>query len=187
MRMNLRFPWSRSEPDPYWERFVNRPPADPANVPTEAIRKATEGSVFAVKADAHTPEIMASHIKELARFFGATATGIVRLRPNDDGYPLAVVCGMHADHDPNTALGFGGQWPALNGSYVTFNLGGAIREYGFRGTRRGRDRAAALAAAAGLGTPVGDGVVRTPNGKLLYLADITYTDLPLAADGEEPA
>lgn len=186
MPLNLRFPWSRPDPDPYWDRFINGPLADPSNLPVEAIRRAPEGSVFAVKADVHTPEIMAGHIKELAKFFGADAVGIVRLRPNDDSYPLAVVCAFKAEYDPERAPGIGGQKPAIHGAFVTFNLGSALREYGYRATKRGRDGAERLAAAAGLGTVTGGRLI-SPSLGPLYVADIIHTDIPLAADGEEPA
>ncbi len=68
--------WSRirRQSDPYEDFYLNAGVADPRNLIVNRIREAPEGSVFAVKAETHTPEVMASHIKELGRFFGADLT-----------------------------------------------------------------------------------------------------------------
>lgn len=189
MPLSLPLPWPRREPpDPFWDAFINRAPADPHNQPAEAIRRAPEGSVFAIKADVHTPEVMATHLKELGRFFGADAVGIVRRRDASDGLPYALVCGLRAPHDPERARGTGGQRPVLHGAYVTFNLGAAIREFGFRATRVGRTGAMHLAVLAGLGEPLPDGRVASRMLGPLYIADVIHTDLPVAPDAqEEPA
>jgi epoxyqueuosine reductase QueG len=81
-RVALKFPWSRKDThndDPYWDFFINTPPADPTNTVTELLRNAPAGNVFPTQADIHTPEIMAHHVKEMARYFGAELVGIARL------------------------------------------------------------------------------------------------------------
>lgn len=73
--------------DPYWDFFINTPPADLANTVTDLIRNAPPGNVFPTKADIHTPEITSSHLKEMARYFGADLVGIVELPSNDAPSP----------------------------------------------------------------------------------------------------
>jgi hypothetical protein len=51
------------------------------------IRNAPPGNVFPTKADIHTPEITSSHLKEMARYFGADLVGIVKLPSNDAPSP----------------------------------------------------------------------------------------------------
>jgi hypothetical protein len=65
--------------DPYWDFFINTPPADLANTVTDLIRNAPPGNIFPTKADIHTPEITSSHLKEMARYFGADLVGIAKL------------------------------------------------------------------------------------------------------------
>jgi hypothetical protein len=65
--------------DPYWDFFINTPPADLANTVTDLIRNAPPGNIFPTKADIHTPEITSSHVKEMARYFGADLVGIAKL------------------------------------------------------------------------------------------------------------
>jgi hypothetical protein len=65
--------------DPYWDFFINTPPADLANTVTDLIRNAPPGNVFPTNADIHTPEITSSHLKGMARYFGADLVGIVKL------------------------------------------------------------------------------------------------------------
>jgi hypothetical protein len=77
-------PWPRRSSrnnDPYWDFFLNTPPADPANTVTDLIRNAPGGNVFPTKADIHTAGITSSHVKEMARYFGADMVGIVKLPP----------------------------------------------------------------------------------------------------------
>ena len=183
--MPLKLPWAKEPADPYWDIFMNRAPADPNNLPTEGIRRAKEGSVYPVQVETHTPPIMAQHLKDLAVFYGAHAVGIVQRADASDGLPYAVLCALRAPADPRTALGFGGQTPALFGAFVTFNLGSSIREFGFRCTKAGTDGAERLAVAAGLGTHSADGRVVHPTHGPLYLADVLLTDLPIAPDGKE--
>ncbi len=81
----LKLPWlgkDSHKDDPYWDFFINTPPADLANTVTEMIRNAPDGNVFPTKAELHTPEITSSHVKGMAEYFGAELTGIVRLNPN---------------------------------------------------------------------------------------------------------
>ena len=78
----LKIPWlgkGSREDDPYWDFFINTPPADLANTVTEMIRSAPEGNIFPTKAELHTPEITSSHVKELAAYLGTDLIGIARL------------------------------------------------------------------------------------------------------------
>ena len=171
--------------DPYWDFFINTPPADLANSITELIRSAPEGNVFPTKAELHTPEISSSHVKELARYLGTDLVGIAKLDPHEaDGYPFAVVCVVRAEYDPREAPGIGGQVPAQNGLFITFVLSAWIRELGFRATALADPDGEKLAAAAGLGTLNPDGRLVTPKyGTRVHVANVIRTDLPLAADG----
>ncbi|MGH7766462.1 MAG: hypothetical protein ACREQP_03330 [Candidatus Binatia bacterium] len=199
----LKFPWARKDSrkvpstrlgagpstrlragDPYWDFFLNTPPADLANSITELIRRAPDGNVFPTKAELHTPEITSSHVKELARYLGADLVGIVNLDSNkEDGYPFAVVCAIEAEYDPREAPGIGGQVPVQNGLFVSFVLSAWIRELGFRATASVDPNAERLAVAAGLGTLGPDGsVVTAKYGARVHVANVIRTDLPLAPD-----
>ena len=102
----------------------------------------------------------------------------------DNDYPFAVMCAVHADYDPRSAPGIGGQMPVQNGLFITFVLSAWIRELGFRATVVRDADTDALAAKAGLGTLNGQGKLLTAKfGAKVYVADAIYTDLPLAADG----
>lgn len=171
--------------DPYWDFFINTPPADLANSVAEMIRQAPEGNVFPVKADLHTPEITSNHVKELARYLGADLVGIAGLESagQSGGYPFAVVCALRAEYDPREARGVGGQAPVQNGLFVTFVLSAWIRELGFRATAAPAPGREALAAAAGLGKLDADGRLVTPKyGTRVHVADVIRTDLPLVPD-----
>jgi hypothetical protein len=109
----LRFGWplrpSRRR-DPYWDFFINTPPADLANSAVEMIRSAPQGNIFPTKADIHTPEVTASHVKDLARYLGADLVGIVRLEPRNSvskdveaSYPFGVISAVRAAYDPREA------------------------------------------------------------------------------------
>ena len=187
--------------DPYWDFFINTPPADLANTVTELIRNAPPGNVFPTKADIHTPEITSSHLKGMAQYFGADLLGVVRLPANksspsplsqaaedkvEEHYPFAVVCVVRAEYDPRAAPGIGGQVPVQNGLFITFVLSAWIRELGFRAEVDQEANAEKLAAAAGLGEINGQGRFVTPRyGTEVHVADIILTDLPLAADGTQ--
>jgi hypothetical protein len=187
----LKLPWlgkNSHKDDPYWDFFINTPPADLANTVTEMIRNAPEGNVFPTKTELHTPEITSSHVKGMAQYFGAELVGIVRLNPNDthdgESYPFAVVCAVRADYDPREAPGIGGQVPAQNGLFISFVLSSWIRELGFRASAAPDPDAEKLAAAAGLGTLNKKGRLVTPQfGTNVHVANVVRTDLPLAADG----
>lgn len=180
----LKVPWRRAERpnhDPYWDFFINTPPADQANSLLDVIRKAPEGNVFPTKADLHTPEVTASHVKEMARYLGADLVGIARLDTDDAGHPFAIVCGVRADTDPRRAPGIGGQVPVQNGLFVTFVLSAWIRELGYRANVTASLDAARLAAAAKLGTLDRTGkLVTAQYGTRVHVADVIRTDLPLA-------
>jgi len=212
----FKLPWSGKHShrdDPYWDFFINKAPADLTNTVTELMRKAPAGNIFPTKAELHTPEITASHVKGMAQYFGAELIGIAKLDLNDAlsflpspplrgrgkgegingegvnsegerAYPFAVICAVHADYDPRTSPGIGGQMPVQNGLFVTFVLSAWIRELGFRATVVRDADTDALAAKAGLGTLNGQGRLVTDKfGAGVYVADAIYTDLPLAADG----
>ena len=199
--MAFKLPWSGKDShrdDPYWDFFINTAPADLTNTVTELIRKAPPGNVFPTKTELHTPEISASHVKGMAQYFGAEMTGIAKLEnlsprppagegkaegPEND-LPFAILCAVHADYDPRTSPGIGGQMPVQNGLFVTFVLSAWIRELGFRATVVRDADTDALAAKAKLGTLNGQGRLVTEKfGARVYVADAIYTDLPLAADG----
>ena len=195
--------------DPYWDFFINTPPADLANTVTDLIRNAPPGNIFPTKADIHTPEITSSHVKEMARYFGADSVGIAKLpfpykgtgnsdaaslTPYSTGreegeslveeYPFAVVCLVRAEYDPRLAHGIGGQVPVQNGLFITFVLSAWIRELGFHATAAQDPDAEKLAATAGLGKIDASGrLVTRPFGTQVHVANIIRTDLPLAADG----
>jgi hypothetical protein len=193
LRGAFRVPWQRSGAgdDPYWDAFINRPPADLRNSVAETIRKAPEGNVFPAKSELHTPEVTASHVKELTLYLRAQLVGIADLgkQPPElaHGFPYAVVTAVKADNDPYTSPGIGGQAPVQAGQFATFIVASWIRELGFRASikievsREDRER---LAIAAGLGKLNGDGRFTVPKyGTKIHVADIIFTDLPMAADG----
>jgi hypothetical protein len=189
-RVALKFPWSRKDvhdDDPYWDFFINTPPADLTNTVTELIRNAPAGNIFPTPADIHTSEITSHHVKEMAQYFGAELVGIARLETNadnPDGYPFAILCAVRAEHDPRVSPGIGGQVPVQNGLFITFVLSAWIRELGFRASVAPHLEAETLAAQAGLGTLNAAGRLVTPQfGAKVYIADVICTDLPLAVDG----
>ena len=167
--------------DPYWDGFINRPPFDANNLVPPAIRAAADGQVFPGKAETHTPEVMAEHIKVLGRFFGADLVGIAQAdRNGDTDYPFAIVCAIRSEHDPKRSPGIGGQAAVLTGAYVTFNIAAAIREFGFHATRSGELDAERLAESAGIGSLDSEGrLVTRKFGRKVYIADVIRTDLPL--------
>ncbi len=197
----FNIPWLGKDPhkdDPYWDFFINTPPADLANMVTEMIRSAPEGNVFPTKAELHTPDITSSHVKELARYLGTDLIGIARLNAassplpqkgedktdGDEQYPFAVICAVQADHDPRQAPGIGGQVPVQKGLFISFVLSAWIRELGFRATAAVDPNAEKLAAVAGLGTLNAAGRLVTEKfGTHVHVANVIRTDLPLAPDG----
>src|SRR5439155_22572791 len=64
--------------DPYWDFFINTPPADPANLLRHALRNAPDGHVFPPHADLHPPEVTTTHVKEMAPYLGAVLVGVTR-------------------------------------------------------------------------------------------------------------
>jgi hypothetical protein len=196
----FKIPWGGEgshKDDPYWDFFINTPPADLANTVTEMIRSAPEGNVFPTKAELHTPEITSTHVKELATYLGTDLVGIARLTPpsplprggegkgeGDNVYPFAVICAVQADYDPRKAPGIGGQVPVQKGLFITFVLSAWIRELGFRATAVLDPNAEKLAAAAGLGKLNEDGrLITAQYGTRVHVANVICTDLPLAPDG----
>jgi hypothetical protein len=186
----FKFPWSGKEShenDPFWDFFVNTPPADLTNTVIDLIRNAPAGNVFPTKAELHTPEITASHVKGMAQYFGAEMIGIAKLAAGEDAsdnFPFAILCAVHADYDPRTAKGIGGQMPVQNGLFITFVLSSWIRELGFRAKVARDANRDALAAKAKLGNLNSEGRLVTGEfGSNVYVADPIFTDLPLAADG----
>jgi hypothetical protein len=185
--LKLPFPWA--EDDPYWDYFINAPPADPKNMTAAAVQDLPEGRVYPVKSELHSPDITAAQIKELARFLGSNECVVVELKLPDGAQPelpRAVLLGLHSEYDPKTALGVGGQTAALNGGFVAFWIGSYIRELGYHATRAGTEHGEKLAVAAGMGILDGKGSLRTrQRGPYLCIADVILTDLPLASDAEE--
>jgi hypothetical protein len=187
----LKIPWlgkDSHKDDPYWDFFINTPPADLTNTVTEMIRNAPAGNVFPTKAELHTPEITSSHVKGMAEYFGAEMVGIVELKDantaGDESYPFAVICAVRADYDPRESPGIGGQVPVQNGLFISFVLSAWIRELGFRATAAPDRDAEKLAAAAGLGRLDASGRLVTEKfGTRVHVANVIRTDLPLAADG----
>jgi hypothetical protein len=204
----LTLPWGEKKShkdDPYWDFFINTPAVDLANTVTEMIRNAPEGNLFPTKTELHTPEITSTHVKGMAQYFGAELVAIAKLDgasptprehqaprasegPKSDAaavdLPFAVLCAVHADYDPRTAPGIGGQVPVQNGLFITFVLSAWIRELGYRATIVRNADVEALAAKAGLGTLNSQGKLVTQElGTGVFVADAIYTDLPLAADG----
>ena len=180
----LKAPWRREDRsrDPYWDFFLNTPPADPANSVLDVIRAAPEGNIFPTRADLHSPQVTASHVKEMARYLGADLVGITELDHDDAGHPFAIVCAVRADYDPREAAGIGGQVPAQNGLFVTFVLSAWIRELGYRASMAPSLDGARLAVAAKLGTLDRAGKLVTPEyGTRVHVADVVRTDLPLTA------
>jgi hypothetical protein len=180
--------WRRpSSKDPYWDAFINKPPLDANNLVPPAIRSAVDGQVFPVKAETHTPEVMAEHIKALGRFLGADLVGIANRDPVDaDDYPFAIVCAVRSEYDPRTSPGIGGQAAALTGAFVTFSLAAAIREFGYRATRSDEADIDQIAASAGLGTLDSEGRLVTGEfGRAVHLAGVVLTDLPLNPNSAE--
>jgi hypothetical protein len=197
----FKIPWGGKDPhqdDPYWDFFINTPPADLANTVTEMIRSAPEGNVFPTKAELHTPDITSSHVKELARYLGTDLVGVARLSAppfpispkgenkgeGNEQYPFAVICAVQADYDPRKSPGIGGQVPVQKGLFITFVLSAWIRELGYRATAVLDPDAERLAVAAGLGTLNAEGRLVTPQfGSRIHVANVIRTDLPLAPDG----
>ncbi len=175
----LRWPLRRSR-DPYWDAFVNRPLADPANVITGAIRNAPEGRIFPVRSELPEPDRLLQDLDQLAGFLGGSAMGVTRtdaafLLPGDGAdpadlvtdYPFTVVIAVHAEHHPNRTKGMAAQHVLHESASVNFSIAAYIRELGYRGTVRPVDSAAA-ARAAGLAP-----------GRSEYVGDAVLTDLPL--------
>jgi len=197
----FKIPWlgiDSHKDDPYWDFFINTPPADLANTVTELIRNAPEGNVFPTKAELHTPEITSSHVKGMAEYFGADLVGIAKLPSNespsspstgeergegDQQFPFAVICVVCPDYDPREAPGIGGQAPVQNGLFISFVLSAWIRELGFHAKAAPDQNAEKLAAAAGLGTLNEKGRLVTPQfGANVHVANVIRTDLPMAPD-----
>jgi len=180
-------PLRRRADDPYWESFLNTPFADPNNNINRTIRAMPPGGVFPVPSEIHSPEVMSAHVKELGRFFGAVATGIVRLS-GEEADPFAIVCAVRAEHDPRDAPGPGGQAPVSQSLFVTFNIAAVIREWGRRAFIAPELDGDRLAAAAGLGLLSRDGRLVLPrHGSKVFVGDVVRTALPLAPDGTATA
>ena len=175
----LRWPLRRSR-DPYWDAFVNRPLADPANAITDAIRRAPEGRIFPVRSELPEPDRLLQDLDQLVRFLGGSAIGVARtdtafLLPGDDAdalpdlaeltedHPFTVVCAVHAEHQKGMAA----QHVLHESASVNFSLAAYIRELGYRGTVRPVDPAAAARAAG------------VEPGRDEYVGDAVLTDLPL--------
>ena len=196
----LRSLWSRLRrtEDPYEEFYLQAAAADPRNLMVTRIRGAPEGSVFAVKAETHTPEVMSRQIKDLGGFFKADLVHIVATQGLDleiaaadetdgegaaENLPFAVFMLFRADHDHRDAPGIGGHAANLKAAYATFQTAAIIREYGFHARRLAPADPDKAASSAGLGSLDGRGRLKTPTfGSKVHVADVIVTDLPLAHD-----
>ena len=182
---SIPWPGGGAKADPYWDFFLNTPAADPQNAVNDIVRRAPEGAINPAKEEVHSPEVNTRHVKELAKFLGADLTGVARVPDgpdNPEGYPVAVVSVVKAEYDPREHPGIGGQVPVQNGLYVSFVLSAYIRELGYRATAKLPADGPRLAAAAGLGTLDAQGRLVTPQfGTRVHVADVIFTDLPLAA------
>ena len=174
----LRWPLRRSR-DPYWDAFVNRPLADPANAITDAIRRAPEGRIFPVRSELPEPARLLQDLDQLVRFLGGSAIGVAKtdtafLLPDDDtdpsdlaeDHPFTIVCAVHAEHHPDRVKGMAAQHVLHESASVNFSLAAYIRELGYRGTVRPVGPAAARAAGV-------------EPGREEYVGDAVLTDLPL--------
>jgi hypothetical protein len=162
----MKLPWRKRADDPYWDAFINRPPADPNNLIPHSFKQVQAGGVNPVKTEIHSPNVMSQHVIDLAKFYGADQIGIVALEDNQFG----IVCGLDSEYDTRTARGIGGQTPAMKGLFATFTLAAFIRELGYEATLVDRPDAAQLAA--------GLGMAASPR-RFLHVADVILTDLPL--------
>lgn len=179
--MKLPFARKTEKDDPYWDFFLKSPLADERNSIAAALRNAPEGAINPVKDDIHTPEVMSRHVKELSLFLGADLVGIARTDLPE--HPFAILCATHAEHDPRTSPGIGGQLPVQRGLFVTFVVSAWIRELGYQGTTKLEVDSAALAARAGLGSLNAEGRLVTPQyGANVHVSGAILTDLPLQAD-----
>jgi len=192
LRGVIRLPGrSGSGDDPFWDAFVNRPPADILNTIPEIVAKAPEGSIFPTQSELHSPNVTSSHVKELATYLGRALTGIADLTKQAPelahGYPYGIVCAVRSEYDPYDHPGIGGQTGVQHGQFVTFIIAAWIRELGYQATIKietTREQREHLAIATGLGTRDRNGRFTTPKyGTKVYVADVIYTDLPLLADG----
>jgi len=170
--------------DPFWTDFIHTPPIDPRNLVTEAFKGASEDAVNPVRAEIHSPNVMAQHIKELGRFWGADQVGIVRLTATRESeLPFGILAVVKAEYDPRQATGIGGQTPAMKGLFATFCVAAYIRELGYQARRSG-DNGDRLAAIAGLGALDREGhLVSRAFGRKAYVAEVIRTELPLEPDG----
>ena len=193
--------FGRSDKDPLWERFVNRPLSDPGNDLSSAIRSAPEGAVYPVKTELPDPARMTANMKELGVWLGVDVVGITRLqvshvrsddlrdgqgpRPPEEvvsDYPHVIICGVQTEHDPGNTQGMAGRVANLEGNFVSFNLAAYIRELGYRASFGGADPVK-VAEAAGLGRAGADGHFRAPGMKgFIHLSDPILTELPLDPD-----
>jgi len=192
LRGALRLPGRRgADDDPFWEDFINRPPADIRNSIPEIVEKATEGNVFPTQSELHSPNVTSSHVKELAAYLGRSLTGIADLTKQDPelahGYPYGIVCAIRSEYDPYDHPGIGGQTGVQAGQFVTFIVASWIREMGFRATIKietSREQRERLAVATGLGKLDRNGRFTAPKyGTKVHIGDIIFTDLPMQADG----
>jgi hypothetical protein len=164
--------------DPYWDAFIHRVPSDPNNVIVHAFKQVHPGGVNPVKTEVHSPNVMAEHVKELARFYGADLVGITQTPTG-----FAIVCATRTDYDEPSASGVGGQTPAMKALFASFTVGAYIRELGYTADASDVDRER-LAAAAGLGMlDTGGRLLTRQFGRNVHVADVLLTDLPLQPDG----
>jgi hypothetical protein len=174
------FKRTEANSDALWDRFLNAAPVDPNNLVATGVQTLPDGTVFPVKSDVHSPEVMSRHVRELALFLGADRCGIARLTQAVDDYPFAVVCVVLSTDDPRIALGIGGQTPVLKAAYAVFNVAAWIRECGYRASRRSDLDGENLAMLAGIGALDASGRFVGGSNRFAHVGQVILTDLPLA-------
>ncbi len=189
--------------DPYWERFVNRPFADPNNLVLDLITTSPGGGVSAARVDVHDASAMRGHMLQLAKFWGVDDAAVVVTDSSwlasqlDDGaseerddaettaqeYPRAIVCGVRRDFDAG-AQGMGGRLAEQKLAVANFNLRSYIREIGYGAIFVTPASNAQVAAAAGLGSLARDGrFISRRHRAELVLGQVVLTNLPMEASG----
>ena len=189
--------------DPYWDRFVNLPFADPKNLVLDLITSSAGGGVSAAKMDVHDPAAMAGHMLQLAKFWDVDAGAVMLTDPawlppeglaSVAGQPVdakalaqelpwAIVCGVRRDFDV-AAQGMGGRLAEQKLAVANFNIRSYIREIGFNAIFATPAPASQAAVAAGLGTLDKDGrFVSKQHGDRLVLGQVVLTDLPMQPQG----
>jgi hypothetical protein len=188
------------ERDPYWDRFVNKPLADPRNLIVDLITTSSGGGVSAAKMDVHDPAAMSGHMLQLAEFWGADSAGVAATdaawflasepadsEQNDHAeitafvaeHRCAIVCGIRRVFEA-AAQGMGGRLAEQKLAVANFNLRSYIREIGYAAEFATPLSVVDPAIAAGLGRLGGGGrFLAREGGAELVLGQVVVTNLPM--------